>query len=138
MSNDCGFSSRQFGQTHGAASNLLSIAASASTTMRLASTYSWSFVTQTSAGGRNSGTAVRPENSFWIVAATSWNLLSGYAGYFSFGHGAFFGAGVYTSATLSAKFNWPFLWTLPMAALVAAVIGVSVGAIAFVGLMNAS
>jgi branched-chain amino acid transport system permease protein len=68
---------------------------------------------------------------FWIVLATSWNILSGYAGYFSFGHGAFFGAGVYTSATLAAKFNWPFLWTLPVAALVAAVIGVGVGAVAF-------
>ena len=40
---------------------------------------------------------------FWIVLATSWNILSGYAGYFSFGHGAFFGAGVYTSATLAGK-----------------------------------
>ena len=68
---------------------------------------------------------------FWIVLATSWNILSGYAGYFSFGHGAFFGAGVYTSATLAAKFNWPFLWTLPVAALVAAVIGVGVGAVVF-------
>jgi len=68
---------------------------------------------------------------FWIVLATSWNILSGYAGYFSFGHGAFFGAGVYTSATLAAKFNWPFLWTLPMAALVAAAIGVGVGAVVF-------
>ncbi|HSI54051.1 MAG TPA: branched-chain amino acid ABC transporter ATP-binding protein/permease [Ramlibacter sp.] len=68
---------------------------------------------------------------FWIVLATSWNLLSGFAGYFSFGHGAFFGAGVYTSATLAARFNWPFLWTLPMAALVSAVIGVAVGAVAF-------
>ena len=29
----------------------------------------------------------------WIVLATSWNILSGYTGYFSFGHGAFFGAG---------------------------------------------
>ncbi|HEX5769162.1 MAG TPA: branched-chain amino acid ABC transporter permease, partial [Burkholderiales bacterium] len=28
-----------------------------------------------------------------IVLATSWNILSGYSGYFSFGHGAFFGAG---------------------------------------------
>ncbi len=36
----------------------------------------------------------------WIVLATSWNILSGYTGYFSFGHGAFFGAGIYTSATL--------------------------------------
>ncbi len=68
---------------------------------------------------------------FWIVLATSWNILSGYAGYFSFGHGAFFGAGVYTSATLAGKFDWPFLWTLPLAALVAAVIGVAVGAVVF-------
>ncbi|KQT13910.1 branched-chain amino acid ABC transporter ATP-binding protein/permease [Ramlibacter sp. Leaf400] len=68
---------------------------------------------------------------FWVVLATSWNILSGYAGYFSFGHGAFFGAGVYTSATLAAKFDWPFLWTLPVAALVAAAIGVGVGAVAF-------
>ncbi|MDF2465822.1 MAG: branched-chain amino acid transporter ATP-binding protein/permease, partial [Ramlibacter sp.] len=68
---------------------------------------------------------------FWIVLATSWNILSGYAGYFSFGHGAFFGAGVYTSATLAAKFNWPFLWTLPVAALVAAAIGLGVGAVVF-------
>ncbi|MBI2772215.1 MAG: branched-chain amino acid ABC transporter ATP-binding protein/permease [Burkholderiales bacterium] len=68
---------------------------------------------------------------FWIVLATSWNILSGYAGYFSFGHGAFFGAGVYTSATLAGKFNWPFLWTLPAAALVAALIGVGVGAVVF-------
>ena len=26
----------------------------------------------------------------WIVLALSWNILSGYSGYFSFGHGAFF------------------------------------------------
>lgn len=68
---------------------------------------------------------------FWIVLATSWNILSGYAGYFSFGHGAFFGAGVYTSATLAGKFGWPFLWTLPAAALVAALVGVCVGAVVF-------
>ena len=29
----------------------------------------------------------------WVVLATSWNILSGYSGYFSFGHGAFFGLG---------------------------------------------
>ena len=38
-----------------------------------------------------------------IVLATSWNILSGYSGYFSFGHGAFFGAGVYTTAALPAS-----------------------------------
>ena len=67
----------------------------------------------------------------WIVLATSWNILSGYTGYFSFGHGAFFGAGIYTSATLMARWDWPFLWTLPVAALVACVLGVVVGAIVF-------
>jgi branched-chain amino acid transport system permease protein len=54
----------------------------------------------------------------WIVLATSWNILSGYSGYFSFGHGAFFGAGMYTTATLASRFDWPFLWTLPAAAIV--------------------
>jgi branched-chain amino acid transport system permease protein len=67
----------------------------------------------------------------WIVLATSWNILSGYSGYFSFGHGAFFGAGIYTSATLMSRFDWPFLWTLPAAALVACALGVAVGAIVF-------
>ena len=67
----------------------------------------------------------------WIVLATSWNILSGYTGYFSFGHGAFFGAGLYTSTTLLAKYDWPFLWTLPVAAAVAALLGVALGAIVF-------
>ncbi|HYL26083.1 MAG TPA: branched-chain amino acid ABC transporter permease, partial [Burkholderiales bacterium] len=35
---------------------------------------------------------------YWIVLATSWNILSGYSGYFSFGHGAFFGTGMYATA----------------------------------------
>jgi hypothetical protein len=67
----------------------------------------------------------------WIVLATSWNILSGYTGYFSFGHGAFFGAGIYTTSTLLARFEWPFLWTLPVAAAVAAVLGVALGAVVF-------
>ena len=36
----------------------------------------------------------------WVALATSWSILSGFSGYFSFGHGAFFGAGVYPAATL--------------------------------------
>ncbi|CAM5788587.1 branched-chain amino acid ABC transporter ATP-binding protein/permease [Rhizobacter fulvus] len=67
----------------------------------------------------------------WIVLATSWNILSGYTGYFSFGHGAFFGAGLYTTSTMLARYDWPFLWTLPIAALVAAVLGVALGAVVF-------
>ena len=67
----------------------------------------------------------------WVVLATSWNILSGYTGYFSFGHGAFFGAGLYTTSTLLARYDWPFLWTLPVAALVAAALGVALGAVVF-------
>ena len=67
----------------------------------------------------------------WIVLATSWNILSGYTGYFSFGQGAFFGAGLYTTSTLLARYDWPFLWTLPVAAAVAAALGVGLGAVVF-------
>jgi branched-chain amino acid transport system permease protein len=68
---------------------------------------------------------------FWMSLATSWNILSGYAGYFSFGHAAFFGAGVYTTATLATAFNVPFLLTLPAAGLVAALLGTVIAAVVF-------
>jgi branched-chain amino acid transport system permease protein len=68
---------------------------------------------------------------YWIALATSWNILSGYAHYLSFGHGAFFGAGVYTTATLTTKLEWPFLWTIPAAALVAAALAAGIGAVVF-------
>jgi len=67
----------------------------------------------------------------WIVLATSWNILSGYSGYVSFGHGAFFGAGVYTTATLAARYDMPFLWTLPVAGAIAAALAVFVGLVVF-------
>jgi branched-chain amino acid transport system permease protein len=67
----------------------------------------------------------------WAVLALSWNILSGYSGYFSFGHGAFFGIGMYTTAFLAGKLDWPFLATLPMAALLPAVLGMVLGFVVF-------
>ena len=67
----------------------------------------------------------------WVVLATSWNILSGYSGYFSFGHGAFYGAGVYTTAVLAGRYGVPFLSTLPLAALAAAALGIALGAVVF-------
>jgi branched-chain amino acid transport system permease protein len=67
----------------------------------------------------------------WIALATSWAILSGYAGYFSFGHGAFFGTGMYTTATLTAGFGVPFLATLPVAGALAALLGAGIGAVVF-------
>lgn len=67
----------------------------------------------------------------WVILAVSWNILSGYTGYFSFGHGAFFGAGIYGTAYLAGTVGMPFLATLPAAALVAAALGVGLGAVVF-------
>jgi branched-chain amino acid transport system permease protein len=67
----------------------------------------------------------------WAVLALSWNILSGYSGYFSFGHGAFFGIGMYSTAVLAGKLNWPFLATLPFAALVPALLAVLLGFVVF-------
>src|SRR5205814_7790498 len=47
------------------------------------------------------------------------------------GHGAFFGTGMYATATLASKFDVPFLWTLPAAAMSAMLLGLAVGAVVF-------
>lgn len=68
---------------------------------------------------------------FWIAQASAWNMFTGYSGYFSFGQGAFYGAGVYTTATLAAKQGWPLLAAIPVGGLVAALVGVFVGFVVF-------
>lgn len=68
---------------------------------------------------------------FWVSLSTSWALLSGFAGYFSLGHAAFFGVGMYTTATLTTQFQVPFLATVPAAAAIAALLGVGIGAVVF-------
>jgi branched-chain amino acid transport system permease protein len=45
----------------------------------------------------------------WVVLAASWNLISGFTGYVSFGHVAFFGVGAYTGGLLIAKAGWHWL-----------------------------
>jgi len=64
---------------------------------------------------------------FWVAQASSWNMLTGYSGYFSFGQGAFYGVGVYTTATLVDKFDINFLVSLPQAGVNAALLGLGVG-----------
>lgn len=67
----------------------------------------------------------------WTALATSWNILSGYSGYFSFGQGGFYGVGVYTTAVLTGRHDWNFLASVPLAGLTAATLGLVVGVIAF-------
>lgn len=68
---------------------------------------------------------------FWAAQASSWNMLTGYSGYFSFGQGAFYGVGVYTTATLVDKFDFNFLASLPLAGINAAILGLGVGFVVF-------
>jgi branched-chain amino acid transport system permease protein len=68
---------------------------------------------------------------FWISQASSWNILTGYSGYFSFGQGAWYGIGVYTVAVLTGKHGWSFIGALPVAALAALVAGLLLGVVVF-------
>jgi len=67
----------------------------------------------------------------WVTLAMSWNFFCGYSGYSSFGHGAFWGIGMYTTSTLMREYDMPFLATLPFAGLVAALVALLAGAIIF-------
>ena len=59
----------------------------------------------------------------YVVLALSWNIISGFTGYTSFGHVAFYGIGAYACAILVADYGWPWLPTLGVGAVVAAVVG---------------
>ncbi|PNV84768.1 MAG: branched-chain amino acid ABC transporter permease, partial [Desulfobacteraceae bacterium] len=63
----------------------------------------------------------------YIIGAHGLNLLTGYTGQISLGHGAFMGVGAYTSAILFMKAGWPFWLSLPAAGLVAAGVGMIFG-----------
>lgn len=68
---------------------------------------------------------------FWIAQASSWNVLTGFSGYFSFGQGAWYGIGVYTVAVLTGKHGWSFMAALPMAGLLALAGGLALGLVVF-------
>lgn len=68
---------------------------------------------------------------FWATQATSWTLLSGFAGYFSFGQGAFLGVGVYTMAVMTGRHGVPYLVSIPAGGLAGGVLALAIGAVAF-------
>jgi branched-chain amino acid transport system permease protein len=68
---------------------------------------------------------------FWVAQASSWNVLTGFSGYFSFGQGAWFGIGVYTVAVLTGKHGWSFVAALPVGGLLALLAGLGLGLVVF-------
>ncbi|MGH3128483.1 MAG: branched-chain amino acid ABC transporter permease, partial [Gaiellaceae bacterium] len=72
----------------------------------------------------------------YLIALLGLNILTGYTGQISLGHGAFMAIGGYTTAILMAgneQFGGPIpsgmqdIWTLPIAGLVAGLVGLAFG-----------
>lgn len=63
----------------------------------------------------------------YAIAAIGLNILIGYTGQISLGHGAFFGVGAYAAAVLATRFEMPFIAALPLAGLITALIGMVFG-----------
>jgi len=62
-----------------------------------------------------------------VVGALGMNIITGYAGQISLGHGAFIGVGAYTCGILATKAGMPFWVTLPAAGIMAAITGLIFG-----------
>jgi branched-chain amino acid transport system permease protein len=63
----------------------------------------------------------------YAVAALGLNLLVGYSGQISLGHGAFFAIGAYTAAILTARAGVPYPLTVPAAAALTFALGFAFG-----------
>jgi len=61
--------------------------------------------------------------AIYLIALIGLNVLTGYTGQISLGHGAFMAIGGYTTAILMADHGVKDVWTIPIAALVAGIAG---------------
>jgi branched-chain amino acid transport system permease protein len=59
----------------------------------------------------------------YAIAVLGLNLLTGFNGQISLGHGAFFAVGAYAAAILMDRWDWPYWATLPIAAIACFVVG---------------
>jgi branched-chain amino acid transport system permease protein len=63
----------------------------------------------------------------YAIAVLGLNILTGYNGQISLGHGGFFAAGAYTAAILMHRYGVPYWATIPPAGLICFVLGVLFG-----------
>ncbi len=66
---------------------------------------------------------------FYVMMASSWNLLAGFTGQVSFAHAAFAGIGCYTTGILSAKLGLHPLVGLPIGVALSALLSLGLGAL---------
>ena len=63
----------------------------------------------------------------YAIAVLGLNMLTGYNGQISLGHGAFYATGAYVAAILMERYGIPYWGTLPVAFLVCLVLGFLMG-----------
>ena len=63
----------------------------------------------------------------YVVIATAWNILGGYAGYVNFGTPAFFALGAYTAVFLIQTVRPPLLVLILAGGLVSGLLGLGIG-----------
>src|SRR6266545_2859862 len=64
---------------------------------------------------------------YMAIAALGLNILVGFTGQISIGHAAFFGLGAFTSAYLSTKLSVPVFYSIPLSAVITAIVGLVFG-----------
>src|SRR6185312_1603898 len=62
----------------------------------------------------------------YVILATSFNLLIGFAGLFAFGHAVFYALGAYTTALTAIRLHLPFPLPLLISMLITGVVGLAV------------
>jgi len=63
----------------------------------------------------------------YAIAVIGLNVLTGFTGQISLGHGAFFGVGAYTAAIVAARFGSPFIFSVLAGGVVTAMVGLVFG-----------
>ena len=61
--------------------------------------------------------------AIYAIAILGLNMLTGYNGQFSLGHGAFYGIGAYVAAIMMDKWDVHYGWTIPVAGVLCLVLG---------------
>jgi branched-chain amino acid transport system permease protein len=67
------------------------------------------------------------EAGVFFIAIVGLNLLTGYTGQISLGHGALMAVGGYTTAALVVHEHWRDVWTIPLAGVAAGIVGFLIG-----------
>ena len=65
--------------------------------------------------------------AIYLIALLGLDMLTGFTGQISLGHGAFMGIGAYTATILVVDHGWRDLWTIPVAGLIAGAFGLAFG-----------